>query len=883
MPLLSLLLFAFPKAFRERLGRPLLQTLMTDCRTASGRISPWRLTSGALDLVRAGLAERVRLARDRRRPARAESASRLWQLRGLSRELGQARRSLVGRPGLALTVFLTLALGLAVNTAVFAVVSGVLVRDLPYRDPGRLAFMWTKLDWIGVPRAWVAGPHIDRLRHDAKTLDAIVPLRTASWQLTGAGAPQLVRVGLSDTTLFNVLGVRPMLGRFYVPGDESRNVVVLGQALWRQQFGGDPSAIGRTVELAGRPTEVIGVLPPDFRFLVHASLGDPTRVDMWAPADWQLSKMSDTQFAFAALVRVKAGRSLRDAQAELDTIGAEIDRTRFKSRGFGWRLAGVQADLVKKTRPALLLVATAAGAVLLIVCTNVAGLMLVKNAGRRREFAVRIALGASRAQIVRLVILECVALSLVAGMAGLALAWVAVRAVVTSRLLPLPRLGDVHMDWRVVSFTLAASLVTGLVFGLLPAIRTTRADGSASLGDAARGSSGRTGRLRAWLVAAELATAVVLLTAALLLFRSYEAIRSVDPGFDGRGVLVANITLDMGRYPKEAQAIALHQQLSERLALVPGVSAVGASTSAPLAGDTDQSSVRLADGRPMPGTTDGALTADIIRTTPGYFRAMGIPVVHGRDFSWQDRADAQPVAVVDERFARAAWPDGHAVGRLLSVDGGKPLTVVGVVRHARQYHIDADDREQLYRPYAQDTTLGLTLAIRTVGDPDRLVDPLRRILGDLDAKQPIAEVTTMADVVDQTLVDRRVQLHVLGAFAVGALLLSAIGIYGVLAALVSDRTREIGIRMALGADSGSVRRLVLGQTLWFTACGLAIGMVGALAASRSLAHFLFAVSARDPASLLATVGLVSVATLTASYVPVRRATSIDPAAALRRP
>jgi putative ABC transport system permease protein len=869
-----LLLLAFPVSLRTRLGRPLLQTLVTDSRGPSGRLSPRRLLVNGIDIVRSGAAERLR-ARSRAGADGGAPRGR-WSI---ATDLRHVRRSLARRRGFAVAVFTTLALGLGVNTAIFSVVNSVLLTELPYRAPSRLAFLWTKLAWIGVPRAWVAGPHIDRLAREARTIDRILPLRTAQVQLHGGAFPELVQAGLTTAPLFEVLGVRPMLGRGFVTDDEPRAAAILTHALWQRRYGADPAIVGRTIDVDGDPTEVLGVLPPDFRFQVHASLGDPKEVDLWLPTRWKLAQMSDGSFGFAALVRVRDDATVGEAQAELDVIGARLDRERYQSHGFGWQLVGVQEDLVSKTRPVLWLLAAGACVVLLVGCANIAGLMLVRAADRQREFAIRAALGASGRAVVRLVVLECLVLSLVAGAAGVAIAWAATRALVAAAAVPIPRLAEVAVDWRVMAFELVLSIVTGLVFSAAPALRAARADLSTAMKDASRGSSGRAGRLRGALVAAEIALAVMLVAGSVLLLRSYAAARRVDPGFARDGVLTAGLTLTRSRYPTEAHAIDFFRRLIDRLAAAEGVDAVGGTSSPPLGADTDQTSVKP-DGWVPPTPRDTSILSDLFRVTPGAFEALGMALVAGREVSWQDRAGGELVTLVDERFARAAWPGADPLGRRVSLDGGPPVTVIGVVRHARQYAIEADDRPQIYRPYAQDPTATLTMAMRTTGDPERLAGLLARTVHDLDPNQPIAAITTMRQVVDQALSGRRLQLETVGGFAMAALVLCALGVYGLVSSFVGERTREIAIRLALGASRAAVRRLIVGRIFALAIAGVGVGTMGALAISRALAHFLFSVTADDPLSLVATAAILVITTGISIAWPIHRALAIAPTRAL---
>jgi len=417
------------------------------------------------------------------------------------------------------------------------------------------------------------------------------------------------------------------------------------------------------------------------------------------------------------------------------------------------------------------------------------------------------------------------------------------------------------------------------VFSMVPAFVASRSVAAAALAEGARGSSGQTRRLRAILVTVELALAVVFVASALLLARSYAAARGVDPGFDGRGTLMAEVPLDDRRYPTPDRVVLFEHDLLERVATIPGVAAAGLTSSPPLAGRTDQSGASVVGAPDAAGHE--AVLSDILTASPGYFRAMAIPLLAGRDFTTDDRASGPAVAIVDDVFVRTSGLDGRAVGRAISIDGGPPLTIVGVVRHARQYAIERDGRQQVYRPFTQATDRALTLALRTNGDPDRLVDPLRSIVADLDPRQPIAHVETMSAVTMAALASRRLQLEVLAGFAAGALLLAALGVYGILSSLVADRTREIGIRLALGATAPQVRGLVVRQALVCAGVGAAIGLVGAVAVSRLEARFLFGVSPRDPWSLALTIALLAAAAALAAYGPARRAARLDPVVALR--
>ena len=865
-----LLLAAYPRAFRARFGAALTR----DFASAGANGGAFR---NAVDLFIGGLGERRAARRAGRHITPSRQRMSLQDL--IMNDVRLTLRNLLTRPAYALLVIATLAVGIGANTAVFSLVDGVLLREMPYKDSSRLAFMWTKLDWIGVPRAWIAGPHIPLLGRELKTIESIAGIRTGNTQLTGSGEPQMLRLGLATGNLFDVLGVPPAHGRTFTEGDRGSRVAVLTHGLWRRQFGADPAIVGRTIELATERYDVIGVMPEAFGFLVHSSLGEPVRADLWTLGDWNFEEMNDGGFSFAALVRAKPDVDLAAVQAEADVLGESLDKKRYRDKGFGWHVAGLKDDLVAGTRPGLLMLAAAALGTLLIVCANVAGLGLVEISKRRRETAVRLALGASRGRIVTSHIVESVTLSMLGGAGGALIAWLALRAVTASTLVSLPRLDEIALDWRVLLFTLALSIAAGIAAGVLPALRSSRPNLTSTLRDGGRGATAQGTRARALLIAAELALAVMLLASAGVLLRSFAAMQRIDPGFNAEGVLTANIALAFAKYPEEQMAWQFHRQIAERVSALPGVTAIGAANATPLSGDADQSGV-LPEG--WSGQDEqSSILVDFIRSTPGYFRAMGIQLLRGRDFTWDDRSGMQRVGIIDEIMARRVWPDADPIGRTLVIDGETKVQVVGVVRQGRLYSVHADDRPQLFLPWQQDTTLGLTLAVRTTGDPSALAGPLRQSVWALDPNQPVAKVTPMTAVVDLAMAERRLQLILLTAFAACAVLLASIGLYGMISSTVTQRTQEMGVRAALGASAGSIRGLVMRRALLLALAGVAAGLLGALAVGGVLSRFSFGVTGRDPLTLAATVAVLLGVALLAAYVPARRASRVDPLIALR--
>jgi putative ABC transport system permease protein len=864
------LLGLYPPAFRARFGPALRRDFVASC---CEQPSVSHVAGNVCDLVLNSFAERRYLRHAQQPLPRAAFLERLVT------DIRYALRNVLRHPLYSTVVVAILALGIGATTAVFSLVDGVLLKPLPYRDPDRLAFMWTKLAWIGVPRAWVAGPHVPLLANEARTIESIAAIRTGGTQLTGFGEPLMIRIGRATPNLFDVLGVRPSLGRALVDADRSAQVVVLTDKLWRSRFGANPAIVGRFIEIGSERHEVIGVLPQEFRFVVHSSLDDPVSVDAWTAADWDLASMSDGQMAFAALVRAGSDSDLTSVQAELDVIGERLDQERYKNRGFGWQIIPVKADLVSARRPGLLMVLGGAAAVLVIVCANVIGLGLVEAGRRRRELAVRAALGASRWRIVSGLVIESLALATAAGALGVLLAAAIVEMITGSSVLAMPRMDEVAIDRRAILFAAGLSLLAGVLIGLLPALRVSRPRLAAELRHGGRGATARGARARVVLIAGELALAVMLLAASGVLVRSLVALHRIDPAFVADGATTAEIVVPFARYPDEKMAWQFHQQLADKIRALPGVTAVGGTTSRPLSGDSDQANA-VPEGWIAP-EGQSSIMVDYMRSTPGYFSAMGITVQRGRDFQWTDAATGQRVAIVDETFARQAWPNQDPVGRVVTVEDTR-LQVVGVARHARLYRLDADDRPQIYVPWTQDTTLGLTMVVRGTGEPGVLAGMLRQATWSLDPNQPVADIAPMTWHVDVALAERRLQLLVLAACALCAVLLSGIGLYGVISSSVAERTQEWGVRAALGSTPGELRRLVLRNSTALAAAGIGVGLAGALALGRVIERFAYGVSGRDPLSLALTVlGVFAVAVL-AAYVPARRASRVDPLVALRQ-
>jgi putative ABC transport system permease protein len=872
------LLVAYPREFRERFGDE-LRLAFAEGRRAAARRGTRRVIAFVCtrltDALTSGLAERFSRGgtRDPKGPP--------IMLTRLVYDIRSAGRQLVRQPAFAAVVVLTLALGIGANTAVFTVVDGLLVRPLPYRDPGQLGFLWTRLEWIGVPRAWMSGGHIAQLQREMTTIDDFVPIRVLETQLTEAGDPEQIRVGFVTTNFTGALGVQPVSGRPFRPEDGltgSPKVTLLSHAIWVQRFGADPNAIGRRVGIGGQPHEIVGVMAPDFRFLSPTSLGRPLSADAWVPGTWDFASMPTSPFSFALLVRVKTGKQLADARAELDAIGGRLDRERYGRKGFGWQLVGMRDNLMGEIRPVLWLVQTAALLVLLVAAANVGSLFLVRTAGRARELALRAALGAARPRIVRQLAMESTVLAAVAAMPAIVLAYLAVEGLKSVNPPAIPGLAGVAVDGRVMAATVAVTLLAGLAFGLLPLVQLSRTDLRSPLQDGMRISGSRgMRRLRAVFVTAQIATALVLVASAVLLIRTFAAIRSVDPGFDAGNVVTARVTLPAARYPNGAGVPLFFEQLIDRLAAIPGVDAAAAANFTPLGRRANQINVRA-----IGADVSERVLVDAIASTPGYVRAVGLTLLRGRDFTRDDRPQRPPVAIVDDALARALFQDADPVGRTINVEMFEaPATVVGVVKQPHLYDVHRDDRPQIYLPHAHTTTSGLTLVLKTPLDAAAIGPHIRRAIREMDATQPVADIRTLESTVDASLVDRRLVMTMLTGFGAAALLVAAVGLYGLMSYLVNERTREIGIRLTLGAQASEVRWMILGRGALLAAIGLAVGLAGAYAGRRILETQLYAVSPTDLATLAGAGVFLLLVALTACYVPARRAMSIDPVKALR--
>ena len=802
----------------------------------------------------------------------------------LRQNLRYALRTMRRSPGFTLTVLLTLGIGIGANTAIFSFVDTLLLRPLPYEDPDRIVMVWEDFGSTGGPeQEWFTPPDFRDVQA-ATSLEAVAGLVNWGPSLTGEGEPERLVGATVSPAWFDVVRVNPALGRAF-RAEEDRGdgrVVVLSHALWQRRFGGEVGVVGRTVQLNGVAHEVVGVMPEDFAppFMVGTELWRPFTSTSFSEGCMN----SRGCYVMRTIARIRADVSLEQVQAELDGIAAAIrEQAPGDKAGMALDAVRLQDQVTGPVQPALLALMGAVGLLLLIACVNIANLLLARSASREREVAVRTAIGARRGAILRQLLVESGVLGLSGGAVGILLSLWGVQLLRGMSPAGTPRLEDVAVDGRVLLFALALSLLTGVLFGLAPAAQLVRTDLSRALREAAGPrTSGSRRRMRSALVVVELAIAMTLLAGAGLLMRSFLHIQAVDPGFQPENVLVANIALPASRYPDAARSAALFEELANGLAARDGIVAAGASTIVPLSGgDTDVGFV--IEGRPLPQSNVDAPTAWYRQVTPGYLEAMGIRLLRGRGIEATDRPGTPQVGLVNETLARRLWPQGDAIGARISAEGpdGPWTTIVGIVGDVRQLGPDQPARGELFLPLAQVPSGGTALVVRTTGDPLAALPAVRAAVRDIDPDVPVANITTMDEAMRQATALPRLYISFFGFFALVALVLAAIGIYGVTSYAVSQRTPEIGVRMALGAAAGDVLRLVLGQALVLVGAGLLTGLVLALALSRLLTGLLFDLSPTDPVTFVVIGGILALVALVASWLPAHRATRVNPLRALR--
>ena len=798
-----------------------------------------------------------------------------------------ALRSLWKTPAYTLVALVTLALGIGANTAIFSVVNQVLLNPAGVSNPNRIVALRVKYDKLALRNIGVSIPDFADVLHSTQQFESAALIDTGDFNYTGSGMPERLNGASVTYRWFDVFGARPALGRVFQAEEDRPNAnreVVLSFAAWKRLFGQDPGAVGRAIELNRTPYRIVGVMGADFRW--------PVDIDLWAPlglADTEYTENNRFNESFQAVARLRPAAPFASASA---FVGVLSDRVKAsgtrggayaKDSAWGMFLLPFTDFIAGDTRKPMLVLLGAVGFVLLIACSNIAGLMLARASGRTREIAVRAALGAGRWRLIRQSFCESMVLAAGGAVAGLGVAFAGVRGLLALAPEGLPAAVSVRMDAPVLAFLVLAALAAGVLFGVAPAWQISRLNRYELLKEGGRSNSAGRGRqqLRSWLVVAEVALALVLLVGAGLFLRSLAALENVSPGFQTAGVITGGLSLPRARYNDGARQMAFYRAVLDNLSATPGVTAVAAGVPLPFSGNGGSASFQI-EGRPAPPGDPGP-HGDIGAVSADYFSALKIPIRQGRAFTDLDRPDTQPVAVVDEILARQYWPGENPVGKHIRRGNSAPwATIVGVAGHVKHSDLAGEDvKGKYYFPMFQMPLPFMSFLLRTPSDPGRLSTAMRDAVRAVDPTQPVSQIRLMTGMVNSSLAPRRFVVTVLGVFAAMALLMAVIGLYGVISYAVTQRTQELGVRLALGAQPAEILRLVLGQGMKLAGLGAAVGLVASLALSRLLRNELFHVSAFDPLTFGLMAAALIAAALLASYIPARRATRVDPMVALR--
>ena len=828
----------------------------------------------------------------------------------LSQDFRYALRMLFKKPGFTAIAVMTLAVGIGANTAIFSVVDAVLLRSLPYPDADRLVMLWSTMQAQGVPTSGSAMPDYREWRDQSQSFEGLGGFYYGDFNLSGANRePARVQGAYITANLFPVLGIAPALGRGFSSEEEQfgrHHVALLSNGLWQRRYGADPQIIGRTVTLGGDSYTVVGVMPKGMAFF-----DNQPDVELWTPIAFAPGDNYDTRNNhFVNLVgRLKPGVALQQAQSEVSAIADRMAEQEKGNEGLGALLVPVRDQLTGDVRLAVLVLLGAVAFVLLVACVNVANLLLARAAGREKELAIRSSLGATRGRLIRQLMLESLPLGLLGGGAGLLLAVWGMEALVSMLPASVPRYNAITIDARVLVFTLGVSLLTTLIFGLLPAFQIARVDVQNALNESGRSgtASRRQGRLRDMLVAVEMALALVLLIGAGLMIQSFMKLRQVDTGFSAQNILTMRIPLPDSKYPvpqalnsPTPTGLNFYDQLIERVKALPDVQSAAVSTMLPLGAGSGWGKFFSVEGRPAPPSIEQVPLVRFALISSDYLRTMGIALREGRAFTEQDTEKSQPVALINETVAKRFFSDEDPVGKTIWMGPPESLlppeaqtpenrfirrTVVGVVADVKGSSLEQSGRAEVYVPYHQyrreGWTNGLMLAVRSSNGSEKLLNGIREQVTALDADQPITNVATMEERFSKSLAQARFSMLLLGLFAGVALLLAGVGIYGVMSYVVTQRTHEVGIRMALGAQASDVLRLVVGQGMKVAFIGIGIGLIAAVALTRVMRTLLFGVSTTDPLTFTIIALLLAAVALGACFIPARRATKVDPMVALR--
>lgn len=796
-------------------------------------------------------------------------------------------RMLRNSPMVTLVAVISLALGISANTVIFSVINSILLRSLPFNDPDRIALVWGTAPAEGKDRTQVSATDVADWRQQNSVFEDVTTYSNWSATLLGEGESERIPGIQVGDGYFSIMKATPLLGRTFLPEEQQEGkdfVIVLGYGLWQRRFGGDPNVIGRKINLSGRPYIVVGVLPADFQPL-PTSLVDPW-AEFYRPVAEARDENERSSRHLRAIARLKPGVNLEQAQADMNVIAGRLEQQHPRDNtGYGVRLVTLTEDTVGGLRPTLLTLLVAVAFVLLIACANTGNLLLARAAARQKEVAIRRALGAARGRLARQFLTESILLAMVGGAIGLLMAMWGAGFVESIGSQATPLLANIDLDLRVLGFTLALSILTGLVFGLAPALNASNPDLNETLKEGGRGSGAQAShnRLRSVLVMSEVAMALVLLISAALLIKTVIRLRNVDPGFEADNRLTMNVVLSSAKYPKPQQWVAFYNQLTERLEALPGVVSAGFTSVLPFSGNFDGRGLVVED---HPRPVGEEISVDLYRVTPGYARTMAIQVLRGRTLTEQDTEATSLVALINETMAREMWPNQDPLGKRIKFPGSERnpqpwRVIVGVVRDVKQYALDRKDPMQIYLPDAQMPTPFMTLVIHTSSDPEALISAVRNSISEMDKDLATFNIATMEQLLADSISLRRFSTLLLILFAGVALILAAVGIYGVISYSVTQRTHEIGVRLALGANRRDIIRLVVRQGMAITLAGVGIGLTATFALTRVIESLLFNVSATDPATFIIIPVALTLVALGACLVPARRAAKVDPMVALR--
>lgn len=851
--LFAAVLHLYPASYRDEYGREMTLVLVDRLRAEHAAVARVVVLLGAIAAVLADAPKQHALV--------------------LAQDLRLALRLIRRERWFATVAIGTVAIGIALSTAVFSVGKSLLVDELPYREAERAAMVWVTNPRQGFDRDVTSYPRLLAWRERSQLIETFAAYAFRRAVVTGSGDPEQLRVVRATPDFFGVVQTEPVVGRLFAATEEQAAVVVLGYGLWQRKFGGHASAVGQIVRLDSVPYTIIGVLPQSFQF--------PERdLDAWVPMQPSAEERSMGAFWLETVGRLKPGVSLAQAQQEMTAIAARLGAERPSDRELGVALVGLRDEIAGPFRPALIMLTAAVVGVLLIACVNVAGMLTARGAARRREVAIRTALGASRRRVVRQLLTEAVMLFVFGGILGVTLGSVLLRLVVRVAPPTLSWLRDVSLDGPMLAVALGMAALTGILFGVLPSWKAAGADVVEVVASGVKGAGrgGLSQGFRRALIVSQIAIATIVASAASLSLTSLVHAQRVDLGFEPGHVLTARVELPRTKYPEAAARQEFFDRLLERVRALPGVT--GAAAGSLVVGRSSSSSFTI-EGRPE--AIQQPLTFDSI--TPDFFRVLQVPLLRGRFFSDRDRADTQRVAIINETTAKTHWPNEDPLGKRFTF-GGDPdddarwRTVVGIVADTRRAGVDHPVRTESYQPYTQDPR-SMTVLIRTAGEPAAIAPALRAVVRELDPDQPLARVAPLEELIDIQTAARRFNTWLLGAFGAAAITLTAIGLYSLLAYLVALRQHEMAVRLAIGGTPNHVLGLIVRHVLWLVGIGISLGLAGALTAAQSMRGLLFGIEPWDPLSQTATIAVVGLIAVAAAWIPTRRAMRVDPAIVLR--